>query len=75
MVMENEAEEAANGLGDIKLDVTQLVREETYTDRKVGTIRILVPVTVDGDEDTSRSRVYSAHTQIMSGMGPVPPQA
>ena len=36
------------GLPDIRLDSTQLYREETLTDRRVGTLRRLVPVTADG---------------------------
>ena len=35
-------------LPEIKLDPTQLYREEIFTDRKAGTLRRLVPVTADG---------------------------
>jgi len=33
------------------MDPTQVYREETFTDRKVGTIRRLTPVAADGTED------------------------
>ena len=37
-------------LPDIELDAQGLYREEVFTDRKAGTLRRLVPVTVDGDD-------------------------
>ena len=54
------------------LDVTALVREEVITDRKIGSIRMLVPVTVDGLRDETRAVVYLGETQIMTQMGPLP---
>jgi hypothetical protein len=59
-------------LQDIQLDVGNLYREETYTDLTVGTIQVLVPVTVTGAEDSSRSRQFVGQTQIMSPAGPLP---
>ena len=39
---------------DLKMDATGLFREEIITDRKVGTIRVLHPVTANGTADDSR---------------------
>jgi hypothetical protein len=60
---------------DLQFDARELYREETLTDLKVGSIRQLVPVTVDGKNDTSRRLVFVAQTQIMTQVGPVPVQA
>ena len=54
------------------LDLTTLVREEIITDRKVGSIRVLTPITADGARDESRAVVYLGETQIMTQMGPLP---
>ena len=34
---------------DAKMDPTALVREDVISDRRVGTIRMLTPITVEGD--------------------------
>ena len=57
---------------DIKMEVTSLYREEIYTDRRIGTIRVLVPVSADGATDESRPVVYVGEAQIMTQMGPLP---
>jgi hypothetical protein len=57
---------------NIAMDSTSLYREETYTDRKVGTIRMLLPVTPAGATDESRPIVFTGEAQLMSQMGPVP---
>ena len=54
------------------MDATQLYREETFTDRKVGTIRRLTPVTADGSVDTARPVLYVGQAQVMTPMGAVP---
>jgi hypothetical protein len=59
-------------LEDMKFDTESLFREEKITDMKMGAIRVLVPVKVDGSEDPSRSAEYSGQTQIMTQSGPVP---
>ncbi len=61
-------------LSDVKMDMANLYREESYTDLKTGGIRKLVPVKPDGSEDTLRSPVFSGHTQLMSPHGPFPLQ-
>jgi hypothetical protein len=57
---------------DITMDATSLYREEIYTDRKVGTIRAMVPVTALGATDGTRPVVYTGEAQIMTQMGPLP---
>jgi hypothetical protein len=57
---------------DIKMDSSTLYREEIYTDRKIGTIRTLVPVTTNGATDGGRPVVYTGEAQIMTQMGPLP---
>jgi hypothetical protein len=54
------------------MDSTQLYREETFTDRKVGTIRRLTPVTADGSADAKRAVIFVGQAQIMTPMGAVP---
>jgi hypothetical protein len=61
-------------LSDVKMDAANLYREESYTDLKTGGIRKLVPVKLDGSEDTSRAAIFSGHTQLMSPHGPLPIQ-
>ena len=39
---------------DITMDVTALSREEVYTDSRIGSIRKMIPVTLDGEQDSSR---------------------
>jgi hypothetical protein len=57
---------------EIKMEVTSLYREEIYTDRRIGTIRALVPVNAEGAADTARPVVYVGEAQIMTQMGPLP---
>lgn len=57
---------------EIKLDATQLYREEVFTDRKAGTLRRLVPVTADGGDDASRAVLYSGQTQLLTPAGVLP---
>ena len=39
------------------MDAASLYREEIITDRKVGTIRLMVPVKSDGTPDTARPTI------------------
>jgi hypothetical protein len=58
--------------GEPSLDSAALYREEIYTDRKVGTLRVLVPVTASGAPDPARPTVYSGEAQLLTNMGPLP---
>ena len=40
------------------MDAAQIYREETFTDRKVGTIRRLTPVAADGSVDAARPVLF-----------------
>ncbi|MFT6310308.1 MAG: hypothetical protein ACJAQS_000671 [Porticoccus sp.] len=57
---------------EMTMDASDLYREDTFTDRKVGTIRRLTPVTANGADDASRVVIYSGETQIMTPSGALP---
>jgi len=59
-------------LPEIKLDATQLYREEIFTDRKAGTLRRLMPVLADGSADSARPVLYSGQTQLLTPAGVLP---
>jgi len=59
-------------MGEMTMDPASLYREEIYTDRKVGTLRVLVPVTPAGAADASRPTIYQGEAQLMTNMGPLP---
>ena len=61
-------------LPEIKLDPAQLYREETFTDRRAGTLRRLVPVDAQGRDDASRPVVYEGHASLMTPGGALPLQ-
>jgi hypothetical protein len=54
------------------MDVNDLYLEETFTDRKVGVIRRVTPVTGEGTRDPAREIQYLGQAEIMTNMGPVP---
>lgn len=57
---------------EIEMDATALSREEVFTDSRVGTIRKMTPVTVNGDTDDSRPVQFVGSTQIMTPGGALP---
>lgn len=57
---------------DMSMDTASLVREDTFSDGRVGTIRRLTPVKLDGSEDPDRPVIWSGHTQIMTQAGALP---
>jgi len=57
---------------EIQMDTANLYREEVFTDNAVGTLRRLVPVTADGEVDTSRATQYVGSTQVLTNAGPLP---
>ena len=63
---------AQNDLPDVKLDPAGLYREETFTDRRAGTLRRLTPVTLDGATDASRPVLFSGQTQLLTPAGVLP---
>jgi hypothetical protein len=60
---------------EFTVDRNSLYREESLTDLKAGSIRILKPVKLDGSDDESREDIFIGHTQIMSPQGMIPLQA
>lgn len=60
---------------DFSVDKKNLYREETITDFKIATIKILTPIHMDGSEDTSRSKRFFGETQMVSPEGPIPVRA
>jgi len=57
---------------DIKMDPDSMYREEVYTDRKMGTIRVMRPVKADGSDDSDRSVLFLGQAQLMTPMGALP---
>ncbi len=57
---------------ELKLDPDKLYLEEVFTDRRIGTLRRLTPVTKDGKADSARAVVYVGETQIMTPAGSIP---
>jgi len=57
---------------EIRMDVANLYREETFTDNTVGTLRRLTPVTADGETDPSRPLQFVGTTQVLTTAGPLP---
>jgi hypothetical protein len=57
---------------DIKVDPKALYLEEVFTDRRIGTIRRLTPVTKDGTRDAARPVLYAGETQVLTPAGALP---
>jgi hypothetical protein len=57
---------------ELKVDPKALYLEEIYTDRRVGTIRRLTPVTKDGVRDQARAVLYVGETQVLTPAGALP---
>jgi hypothetical protein len=54
------------------MDPSQIYREDIFTDRRVGTIRRLTPVTADGADDAARPVLFVGQAQVMTPMGALP---
>lgn len=57
---------------DIQMSAEHLYLEEAFTDRNVGTIQRLTPITRDGGPDQTRSVIYSGQTQVLTPVGTLP---
>jgi len=57
---------------ELKLDPDKLYLEEVLTDRRIGTLRRLTPVTRDGAPDPKRAVSYVGETQILTPAGSIP---
>jgi hypothetical protein len=63
---------ATDNTPELKMDPANLYREEIFTDRKVGTIRVMTPVKRDGSNDAGRKVIYVGETQLMTPVGALP---
>ncbi len=68
------AQQDAGEIDSLKIDTTALYREEAITDTRSATIKRLIPVNVDGSEDSSRPTQFIGDTTLMTQMGPIPVQ-
>ncbi len=59
-------------LEQLQLDNDGLYREENFTDRRVGSIQRLTPITRDGEPDPGRPVLYVGSTQVMTPVGALP---
>ena len=67
--------EEQNAPAELKIDRSNLFKEETFTDLKVGMIKQMTPVKSDGAVDKTRKSVFVAQTSLMTPNGPLPLQA
>lgn len=63
---------AGSNAPDPRMDVNDLYREDTFSDRKVGTIRVMTPVKSDGSVDPTRESIYVGQAQVMTPAGVLP---
>ena len=66
--------ETDNNSIDFSVDRSNLYKEESFTDLKVGNIRRLIPVKPDGAEDKTRNTIFVGQTNLMTPNGPLPIQ-
>jgi hypothetical protein len=64
-----------NQSAELKIDRSNLFKEETFTDLKVGMIKRMTPVKSDGSVDKTRKPVFVGQTSLMTPNGPLPIQA
>ena len=57
---------------EIQMEVSNLYREDSFTDRRVGTLQKLTPIRTDGSPDNARAEIYVGQTQILTPAGALP---
>jgi hypothetical protein len=57
---------------DLQMNAAGLYREEVVTDRRIGSIRILTPVTTEGRADSTRTVAYVGEAQVLTPGGVLP---
>lgn len=62
----------APDLRDIRVDAANLYREDVFSDRRVGTIRRLLPVKLDGTDDPGRPAVFEGQMTLLTPAGSLP---
>lgn len=55
-----------------EMDAAALYREEIVTDRRIGTIRVMTPITADGRADDKRPTLFTGEAQMLTSVGPLP---
>ena len=60
---------------DFSFNGDNLYKEEIFSEMEAGSIRRMLPVTPNGDPDTSRAPIYLGSLQLMTPEGPLPIQA
>ncbi len=61
-----------NATTEARFDAASLYREDSYTDRRVGQIRVLTPVKTDGSTDAARPTLFVGQISVMTPMGTLP---
>jgi hypothetical protein len=51
---------------DLRMNATGLYREEVVTARRIGSIRILTPVTAEGVADAMRKVLFVGEAQVLT---------
>lgn len=64
--------ESQEALDQLTFNADGLYQEENFTDRQVGSIQRLSPITRDGSPDDSRPVLYLGSTQVMTPVGALP---
>jgi hypothetical protein len=59
-------------LPDFAMNASNLYKDETITDSKVGSIRVLTPIKPDGKDDHSRPTLFAGQAQLMTPAGVLP---
>lgn len=62
----------AKALEQMNVDVSNLYREEVFTDLKVASLRRLTPIKPDGSPDPARKPLFLGQTHVMTRGGPMP---
>lgn len=61
-----------NELPEIRLDSAHLYKEESFTDRRAGTLKRLTPIHADGSADPSRKVLWEGSASLMTPAGALP---
>lgn len=62
-------------IDDVQMDTNNLYREETITDLRTGTIKVLYPIKTDGSPNSIRPPMFVCQTELMSNAGMIPVSA
>ncbi len=61
-----------NTVNEPQFDANDVYREDVYTDRRVGTLRVMTPVTAEGAPDSARATLYVGQISVSTPMGTLP---